>query len=82
MKGHCRSCGAPVRWVRTVNGKTMPLDPDPTPDGNIIAVVEPGGGRVAQVIGKDDLIDESVPRYKSHFATCPNADQHRKRGTQ
>src|SRR5262245_8356144 len=27
--GRCRSCGAPVRWVRTARGKAMPLDADP-----------------------------------------------------
>lgn len=27
--GTCRSCGAPVRWIRTPNDRSMPLDVDP-----------------------------------------------------
>lgn len=26
----CRSCGAPITWVKTESGKWMPLDPDGT----------------------------------------------------
>jgi hypothetical protein len=34
----CRSCPARIRWVTTLAGKPMPLDWDPTPDGNVIPV--------------------------------------------
>jgi len=26
----CRSCGAPIEWVKTDAGKWMPVDPDGT----------------------------------------------------
>lgn len=32
----CRSCQKAVRWVDTVAGRKMPLDPDPTPRGNVV----------------------------------------------
>lgn len=32
----CRSCNEAVRWVVTVAGKRMPLDPDMCPDGNVV----------------------------------------------
>lgn len=25
----CRSCGAPLKWVKSLRDKAMPLDPDP-----------------------------------------------------
>lgn len=25
---HCRSCGAPIVWIKTQLGKNMPVDPD------------------------------------------------------
>lgn len=24
---YCRSCGAPIKWIRTKNGKPHPVDP-------------------------------------------------------
>lgn len=32
----CRSCSKFVRWVDTRSGKKMPLDPDPSPRGNVV----------------------------------------------
>lgn len=32
----CRSCSKLVRWVDTKGGRKMPLDPDPTPRGNVV----------------------------------------------
>lgn len=79
--GHCRSCGAPIAWVITVKGRRMPLDPDPVEDGNVWIMRVEG----AQLVAGVSLNAEGVPplvreRYVSHFVTCPNADQHRKRG--
>ena len=69
----CKSCGAAITWVKTVNGKAMPLDAVPAKDGNIH--VKDG---VAYV---DSSCKEfGGPHYKSHFATCPGAASHRKKG--
>ena len=75
-KGNCRSCGRPVLWVRSAaTGSIMPLDAEPTEDGNVILV-----GDQAHVL-KGDLFEPMLegPRYLSHFATCVGAAQHRKR---
>jgi hypothetical protein len=70
---HCRSCGAPVKWVKTANGKNMPLDPESCEDGNIIIK-----GETAFVMTAKEKANKKVgPRFKSHFATCPNAAGHR-----
>ena len=71
----CNSCHQPVWWKLTSNGKRMPIDPDPVPDGNLIL----DGENTVLVIGPIDVLaDPDTARYVSHFATCPNADEHRK----
>lgn len=77
----CRSCGASITWVTMDTGKSMPIDWQPNPLGNV--AVRPHGrdqklhGRV--VSGAKPL-DESCERLgMSHFATCPNATSHRRR---
>jgi hypothetical protein len=67
----CRSCGAPITWARTTSGKPIPLDPEPVDRGNL--EVEDG-------VARPVLIEAGKLRYVTHFATCPNAPQHRNRG--
>jgi hypothetical protein len=76
----CGSCGAPIRWAVTVNGKRMPVDDQPVPDGNLI-LSDPAPGAyapTAAVIDPDALLIGDPPRFVSHFVTCPNAAQHRR----
>lgn len=54
-----------MRWVRTTAGQLMPLDRDPTPDGNVELVDD-----VAIVHGQTPL--DHGPLYMPHFATCPD----------
>lgn len=82
MRGNCRSCGARISWMKTDKGGTMPLDPDPVPDGNVIIVAkaEPRWtAHLAHVLSKDEAVPEGTKRYVSHFATCPQAAEHRRR---
>lgn len=68
----CRSCGAPIRFVRTTKGKLMPLDREPHPDGNIELDTE---GH-ATVHGQPPL--DAGPLYLSHFVSCPSASENRR----
>ena len=62
----------------------MPIDADPVDDGNVIFT----GRMVAndrevtrpevRVEAQPPMFEDGEPRYLSHFATCPNADEHRK----
>lgn len=70
----CRSCGADTFWCKTVAGNSMPVDAEPTPDGNLEVRRPPGSSPVALVNPAFD-----GPRYKSHFATCPKASSWRKK---
>lgn len=69
----CRSCGAEVIWVRTVNNKNMPVDVNKVQHGNIILDDDASGYTVATVVkaGEGD--------YVSHFSTCGEAADWRKR---
>lgn len=83
-RGNCRSCGARVCWVVTERGKKMPLNYVP------VERTESGRGLFAiRLLDSGDLeaiavtaawLDEEDPVFTSHFATCPNAKRHRRRG--
>lgn len=72
----CRSCGAKVFWARTTQGALMPVDFEENQGGNIVINDD---GKI--VVLRKDLFEDikDVPRYNSHFATCPNAYQHRRK---
>lgn len=78
----CRSCGAPIVWTVTMNGKRMPVDLDPVGDvpGAMLFRVEedPSNGDLIATFIKSDQRYREEELYVSHFATCPQADQHRR----
>jgi len=74
----CSSCRAPIRWVVTLGDKRMPLDVDPHPDGTVVRTVTRDGLVRARVLTGDQLPAQETA-YRSHFVTCPNAAQHRRR---
>lgn len=74
----CRSCNRPVYWAKTRGGKSMPVDAAPAPDGNIFLSVSKATGALSAIaIGPGTARPPGRNRYTSHFATCPNADEHR-----
>lgn len=56
-KSNCRTCNAPIVWLKTQDGKNMPTDAE---------TVDPGDGKWDN------------EKHTSHFATCPQANEHRK----
>ena len=58
----CKSCGAPIVWGRTEAGKYMPLD-----EKEVMYWKLDNFGRLSTDKGRT-----------SHFATCPQANRHRK----
>ena len=73
----CRSCGAEVVWTQTTKGKAMPVDAEPVSTGNVqlIPQADPRESPLAVVVGRR----VEGPKYVSHFVTCPQAAQHRKK---
>lgn len=71
----CVSCGAALRWGVTGTGKRMPVDAQPSVDGNL--VLDRGA---IYVLAGERLVAwraENRPLYTSHFVTCPHAAVHR-----
>lgn len=72
MSAACKSCDAPIRWVRLRPGlKPHPVDETPK---KVIVLSEVG---VVAVIDNDAPVAKMVDGYTSHFATCPDADDWR-----
>ncbi len=62
----CRSCGQSIVWMKTEAGKNIPVDPESLDAEDL----------EADATGTAPLFD--AKRHISHFATCPDADTHRK----
>lgn len=59
----CKWCQAPIIWALTPEGQRIPLDVKMR--------------LVARYIGDTEVV-EFIRGRESHFATCPEADKHRK----
>lgn len=82
----CRGCGKEIAFIKTVKGKTMPVDPEPVwvsqcaggspylrPDGTYVT-----GRIVGDAYDTEDPDTNLIEAYVSHFATCPEANRFRK----
>lgn len=79
--GKCRGCGAEILFVATPGGKYMPVDRQP-----LKYWARPGAkGKVVDIHGRVISCDfegegqHTGLGFVSHFATCPQAGQFRKR---
>jgi len=63
-KRPCRLCGAPLIFIKGPEGKTMIFDEKP---------------KTAWFINHNESEARSFPAYEPHLATCPMADEIRKR---
>lgn len=92
--GTCRACQADILWARNIaTGNGVPLDPDPVEwaDGTrgLVAVATPDeitdsgthikGGEIGIRHLREHDDPAGQPSYRTHFATCPNADEFRKK---
>ena len=81
-RGKCRGCGADIVWISTPGGKSMPCDAEPVlyreQAGAPGKIVTPNG----QVLSCElDVAPENATGvgYISHFSTCPQAGQFRRK---
>jgi len=63
----CKSCNADIVWIK-YNGKNHPIDAKPKK--LFVMMDDPQDGSASW---------ELTDCHESHFATCPNAAQHRNR---
>lgn len=90
----CRSCGAEIRFIRMESGKFMPVDNiivradcavtegiPGEPENIETFIAEDGRVYRGVALGQDvPFYDGQLfPCYRPHWASCPHADQHRKR---
>ena len=64
----CRSCGAPIEWAETAKGTRMPFNPP------IVTVPA-----LMPVIIAGRIVEDVDPATVSHFATCKDAQDWRRR---
>lgn len=78
----CKGCGAPIVWIKTPGGKSIPCDPDMVPywqkAGAKGKVVTPNGETISCEFD-GDLQTATGLGYVSHWGTCPMADSFRRR---
>ena len=77
----CRACGAPIGFIKTKAGKTVPVDEKslnflPDPNGNELFVLVDGSTQRGTLVEEES--NSSQIGFISHFATCPEADKFRK----
>ena len=84
-KSTCRGCGAPIVWIRTTGGKSMPCDAEPVlykaREGAAGKIVTESGTVLSADIGGLAAFEPDGVGNVSHFATCPAAEQFRRKGT-
>lgn len=71
----CESCRAPVRWLPTVHGRTMMVDPEPV--GSSEGLTRSGYGNLAIIEGVVHPLKKTTewtgPVYVAHYARCEYA---------
>lgn len=65
----CKSCGATIIWAVTTNGAKAPMNADFVPLD--LKTIKAAGGAEVEIV--------SVAGKASHFATCPQAQQFRRK---
>ena len=83
--GRCKKCGGLIFWIKTTKGNWLPvnrraIESTPVQKGGHTFVLVDGSTIQALPTGsvQYDGID-SVIAFEAHFATCPNADEFRKK---
>ena len=75
----CRSCGALIYWAKTASGKSIPVNVLPVHRGNVLLTWSNRRRELmATVLAVPGDAQPWRNVYTSHFATCPQADAHRR----
>lgn len=79
----CRGCKALIIWAKSARGSNMPMDVSPTDEGQFFLFRKPDHilavHQMEQSTRAEDARRRGDKKYTCHFATCPNAAQHRAR---
>lgn len=77
----CGSCRTEIIWAATDDGKLMPIEPDPSPRGNVALYNWAGQLRANSVPNAKAAAMRAAGRemFLSHFVNCPHAETWRKK---
>ena len=81
MATTCKSCGAPIVWIKSPKDKFIPCDANlkrykQTEDGKEIVITQ--AGEYVRCTFDFDGLPTGLARTP-RWATCPHADKHRKK---
>ena len=62
---NCKSCKKGIAWLKTTDGKSIPVDYDSLSDAD------------RHELNRGMKVTFNKERHITHFVTCPNADKHR-----
>ena len=75
----CKSCRAPIHLLKVTGSDSwMPVDADPSPQGNLRINLNNETVQVLTDIDQTTARLSGTPLHQSHFATCPQASTHRR----
>ena len=78
----CRGCGKEICFIKSINGKSIPVDPDPIsfiPEADYDKFVMMDGTVQRGQVVEETVKTETVIGYRSHWATCPAAEDFRRK---
>ena len=79
----CSSCKAEILWATTTRDKALCLDLEPNEAGTFAVKLRPAEGGAVKVLCLyrpiGGPLEAGEKRRTSHWATCPNAEQHRRK---
>lgn len=77
----CRGCWATITFCTTDHGVAQPVNTAPDSTGNLIVTYDPVRVVLRSRVDQALLEPPGAPdeRYMPHHATCPAADQYRRR---
>jgi len=76
----CKSCGASIYWAKSSTGKSIPIDAEPVEGGNVWLSISTRTGELrAKIVSKSTSLESDRNAYVSHFVTCPQSKDWRKR---
>lgn len=76
MSVKCGRCPAQIIWLKTPNGKSMPLDAEPRPEGNV--VIRDG---LAVVLKLAEFATAEKRRFVAHWSTCRNPPERKRKSS-
>lgn len=75
----CGTCHAEIIWAVTTKAKRMPVDKDIHAQGNVLLADRGGSTPLAKVLTVAQQFGMQGKLRRSHFATCPDANKHRRK---